>query len=526
MSVDQLTSFQEWADKNEAGNLPQVVLPSHYVTITECATQLFSLIAPTKQWFERGGVIMTVARKDDGRLALDILSPDAARSAFEKFASLYAWRSGENRAPVLKPTICSQDMAKALLKSQEAAATLPRVSGLLNCPVLYEVDGKLVMAQEGYDETTKLLITAGGEVPDIPLDDAVSQLSSLLDEFDFQSEGDKSRAVASIITPALKTGGFLKKRVPVDVAEADQSQSGKTYRQRIIAAIYNEKVSLVTSRTGGVGSVDESFNQALITGRPFIQLDNIRGKFDSAHTEAFMTADDSFPCRVPHQGEINILPDRFFIFLSSNGVDTTTDFANRSNIIRIRKKPAGFAYTRFEEGDLLDRVRHWQSYFLGCVFAVIREWHRLGQQRTEETRHDFREWVAVVDWIVQHIFKLAPVMDGHRQAQERVSNPQLIWLRKLALQINETGELSHALTATNLQRICETAGISIPGLRPEADENQANRVIGTIMAKLFGQNDALDVDSFTVTRIVKRMARDNPLAGGATDTRTYTVAKK
>ena len=107
--------------------------------------------------------------------------------------------------------------------------------------------------------------------------------------------------IASLITPALKSGGFIKGRVPADVAEADQSQSGKTYRQKVIAALYNEQLSLVTSREGGVGSIDESLNQALVAGRPFIQFDNFRGRFESAHLEAFLTAEGSFPCRVPHR---------------------------------------------------------------------------------------------------------------------------------------------------------------------------------------------------------------------------------
>ena len=177
----------------------------------------------------------------------------------------------------------------------------------------------------------------------------------------------------------MKAGGFLKGRVPADVAEADQSQSGKTYRQKVIAALYNERLSLVTSREGGVGSIDESLNQALVAGRPFIQFDNFRGRFDSAHLEAFLTAEGSFPCRVPHRGEVTVPPENYFVLLTSNGVDTTRDLANRSNIIRIKKKPAGFCFAKFAEGDLLDRVRQWQAYYLGCVFAVIREWHGRGQ---------------------------------------------------------------------------------------------------------------------------------------------------
>jgi hypothetical protein len=526
MSDEQVADVTEWAKVNGADGLPVLILPSGTVTITECAVNLFKLVAPTKRLFVRGGVVVGLVKRDDGLLALEILRPSAARSYFEKFARLVAWRAGEGNKLVLKPVTCPQEMADALLQSEEAAALLPRVQGLINCPVLREVKGQLTVGGVGYDEETRLLVTGGSMPPTVGLEEAVGALLALLEQFDFQSEGDKARAVASLITPGLKAGGFLKGRVPADVAEADQSQSGKTYRQKVIAALYNERLSLVTSREGGVGSIDESLNQALVAGRPFIQFDNFRGRFDSAHLEAFLTAEGSFPCRVPHRGEVTVPPENYFVLLTSNGVDTTRDLANRSNIIRIKKKPAGFVFAKFPEGDLLDRVRQWQGYYLGCVFAVIREWHGRGKPVTAETRHDFREWVQVVDWIGQNLFGTVAVMEGHQQAQERVSNPALVWLRNVVLAISEAGELDRALTATDLHGLCEGADITIPGLRPGADEGKGKKVIGSIMAKLFRDRDSIEVEAFDVAREERYVARDNASDGGNFKSKTYTVTRR
>ena len=213
------------------------------------------------------------------------------------------------------------------------------------------------------------------------------------------------------------------------------------------------------------------------------------------------------------------------VFLTSNGVDTTRDLANRSNIIRIRKKPPGFIFTKYPEGDLLARVRQWQAYYLGCVVAVIREWHAQGKPVTDETRHDFREWVQMVDWIGRNIFGTVPVMEGHQQAQERVSNPALVWLRNLVLAINEAGDLNRALTATDINTICDSADIAIPGLRSGADEDKAKKVIGTVMAKLFRDRDSLEADGFVVTREEKYVSRDNSSDGGSFKSKTYTVTK-
>ena len=525
MSDEQVADTRDWAKANDANGLPEIVLPGGGVTISECAEKLFGLIAPTKKLFMRGGAVVTLVTRDDGLLALEILRPAAARSFIEKFGRLFAWRSGADSGPVLKPVTCPQEMADALLQSEEAGRLLARVEGLMNCPVLREVGGELSVAGRGYDEKTRLLVTGGDMPPVLGLDEAVPALLALFAEFDFQSDGDKARAVASLISPALKAGGFLKGRVPADVAEADQSQSGKTYRQKVMAAVYNERLSLVTDREGGVGSVDESLSQALVAGRPFIQFDNFRGRFESKHLEAFMTAEGSFPCRVPHRGEVTVPPENYFVFLTSNGVDTTRDFANRSNIIRIRKKAAGFEFTKFEEGDLLERVRKWQAYYLGCVFAVIREWHARGRLRTNETRHDFREWVQVVDWIVRNVFGVGAVMDGHEQAQERVSSPALVWVRKVVLAASEAGELNRALTATDIHGLCDGAGIEVPGLRAGSDEDKGKKVVGSVMGKLFRDRDTLEVDGFTVTREERYVARESVSEGGGFTSKTYTITR-
>jgi hypothetical protein len=504
-------------------SLPHVILPSGDVTISQCAAQIFSLVAPTKSMFIRGGAVTIISRNDRGEYLLELLRPSAARSCFEKHGRLFAWRIGYKGKEVLKPAICPEETAKAIIESKEACDLLPKISGLINCPFLKAVNGKLSVSGVGYDEDTGVLVTAGKQPAVVPLTEAVAALTNLILEFDFQCPGDRSRAIASFITPALKIGGLIQGKVPADVAEADQSQSGKTYRQKLVAAVYNENVSIVSQKTGGVGSVDESLSARLVEGRPFIQFDNFRGRMDSAHLEAFLTAEGSFPARVPHRSEIQIDPDRFFILLSSNGVETTRDMANRSSIIRIRKRE-GFTYSNFPEGDLLSHLRANQSYYLGCVFAVIEEWYRGGRLRSSQLRHDFREWCQTLDWIVQNLFKAAPLMEGHEGAQERVSNPGLTFVRKLCLALEAEDSLETPLIASQLYDIAENAGIEVPGLRVP-DEEKARKVIGSIMAKVFNKGDAVELDGFRVVREESFRDREDATAGGGYSMKTYIFTK-
>jgi hypothetical protein len=275
---------------------------------------------------------------------------------------------------------------------------------------------------------------------------------------------------------------------------------------------------MVSCKSGGVGSVDESLASQLVAGRPFIQLDNFRGKFDSPQTEALLTAEKSFPARVPHCREVQIDPSRFFVSLTSNGVETTRDLANRSSIVRIRKRD-GFVFHQYPEGDLLEHVRARQAYFLGCVFAIVREWIRQGRRRTTEARHDFREWCQVLDWIVQNILHQAPLVGGHEAAQERVSNPALTFLRKLALAVVSQERAGEALIASELYEIADAASIDIPGLKGP-DDDKGKRVIGSLMARLFKDLQTVEIDGLVVERKEETKSRAE---GGDYTAKLYTV---
>jgi hypothetical protein len=262
----------------------------------------------------------------------------------------------------------------------------------------------------------------------------------------------------------------------------------------LVAAIYNESGRLITARAGGVGSVDESFSAALIAGRPFICLDNFRGKLDSQHLESFLTCPGEFQARVPHRGEVSLDPKRFIPQLTSNGLATTRDFALRSCICRIRKRPPGFKFR-----DALAEIQQRQPYYLGCVFSVIAKWVNYGKPQTDEMRHDFRPWCQRLDWIVRNIFGCAPLMDDHEMAQERVCNPGLTWLRQIAVALEHEDKLGEAWLATDLVETSNLHGVDIPGLR-EPNEDHAKRQVGILMARIFKGSNEIIVEDHRVTR--------------------------
>jgi hypothetical protein len=495
-----------------------VTLPGFGVTISETAQALFGIIAPTHELFVRGKVVVTLSKNASGTLIIDPLSSSAARTKLEAFASFFAPRAGRDGEMVLKPSVIPEELAKALLASHIAAQELPSITGIVGCPILAERDGKLVTLRKGFDRTSGLLVTSGLEVEEVPVPEAVRAIRELVEDFSFQSEGDRSRAIASILTPAIKMGGLITGPVPIDVAEATESQSGKTYRQKLICAVYNEIPALVPLKKGGCGSVDESLAERLINGRPFVQLDNYRGRLDSPMLEALITSTMEFPCRVPHCREILVDPGRFFLMISSNGADMTIDLANRSSIIRILKR-RGVTFRPW-----LDTVKERQGFYLGAVFAVVREWYAQGKPKNAEDRHDFREWVQALDWILQHIFNCAPIMEGHLDLQTRVANPTLGFLRRICQAAEKDSRLGQALLTADILELAEGHDIEIPGCPPSAQGNhdRLRKLIGSKLSPLFRDSNRVLLDHYAVIRDEALIARTDG-SGSTYLAKRYTV---
>ena len=139
---------------------------------------------------------------------------------------------------------------------------------------------------------------------------------------------------------------------------------------------------------------------------------------------------------------------------------------------------------------------------LSCIYSVIREWQAFKKPRTQEHRHDFREWSQTLDWIIQNIIGLPPLLEGHQAEQFRISNAALSFLRDLALAVQKAGDCNENLSATDLAIFCDAEGIEVPGCAPGADTNVITRRIGSILAPLFRETGAIQVEGFLITRAI------------------------
>ena len=481
-----------------------IILPSGGLQFLESAQRAFRILASSETLFLRGGRVCELVSGDDGLLKLDVVGEQTFRSRIEKHGKVMAYRAGPHGEELLTANArCSLDTAKAWLAS-EAREILPPIAAIHNCPLMVEDNGRVEILGKGYHRICGGRLIAGGDMPQqMELREATAALLDILSEFGFATPADKSRAIASLLSPAMKFAGLLGTHVPLFVVEADDSQAGKGFFFELIQTIYRETPSLVTQRLGGVGGFDESLAQAMLNARPFIQLDNVRGRIGSPYFEAVLTCPLSatVAARVPYKGDVQVRPERFTFQLTSNGFESTRDLANRSCIVRIRKRH-GFSFRHYPEGGLLKHVAANQSRYLGAVYCVVAQWIAHGKKASNDTRGEgrFRRWAQIMDWIVQELFALPPLMDGHEAAQERAANPALNWLRQVCLAVESDARLDETVTASDIMETCQGHSIEIPGIGGDEAEPKALMRIGQILGNTFKDRDEIECDGFAIQR--------------------------
>lgn len=250
----------------------------------------------------------------------------------------------------------------------------PKVSGIINSPTL-RPDGS-VLSERGYDKSTQLWCwpDASLKLPDMPnrptkrdAMEALELLKALLTGFAFQSELDRSVALAAILTTILR-GAF--DIAPMTLFLAHMAGTGKSYLVDLVSTIARGRPCPVITASRDEAEMDKRIGSLLIESAPMISIDNL--SFDlKGDLLCQMCTQQTVKVRVLGKSETPDCEWKGALFATGNNVNLSGDMTRRGLICNL---DAGMERPELREFDFspIDMVLKDRGAYIAAVLTIAR----------------------------------------------------------------------------------------------------------------------------------------------------------
>lgn len=252
---------------------------------------------------------------------------------------------------------------------------LPYLKGIARQPYL-RADGSLVSVA-GYDAQTHMYGVFKPEDYNIPktpsradAEKALDKLKSLLIEFDFKSEHDRSAALSAILTAVIRV---MLKVAPMLHADAHSYGSGKSFLCQLIISF----ATPASSTPHTFPSNDEEMKKLLfaefMTAPAVISFDNIEG--DLKPYPSLMTAltEEYVNGRILGQSKTQEASTNTLFLSSGNNVQPVRDATRRVITITLDPQCETPATREFKNNPVNDVAQNRGAY-ISAALTIIRAW--------------------------------------------------------------------------------------------------------------------------------------------------------
>lgn len=253
----------------------------------------------------------------------------------DELSELTNWRRKRSDANIaVPPLVCTMlvDLAWKL-------GVVPEVDGLFLAPTL-RPDGSL-LAAEGYDPTTRLLLVDLPSMPPIAVEpsrkeaeEALALLGDLLAEVMFVSRADRSVALSLILSAVVR--GALA-HIPLHIIKAPTIGSGKSFLVDVANVIATGQRCAAVAARSETEKWERQIAMALHGGDPIVSLDNFNGELRSdllaqAITQSVVKA------LLPYGREMVEIECRSVLTANGNNISIADDLGRRVVLCQIDAK--------------------------------------------------------------------------------------------------------------------------------------------------------------------------------------------
>lgn len=318
--------------------------------------------------FARGGEIVTIregAIRPIEEKGLDALIVRAATHVVDRGKS-----RDENPVP------CPKHVARTILGGI-GLDQWPKISGIVSSPTL-RADGSLI-ATPGYDALTGLVLAPGAisvVVPERPTrEDAKAALERLLEpfkEFPLETGGSKATLVALLLTPAMRR--IYDGATPLFLVDAEAPKAGKSKLVEIVARIHTGAPARMVPM-GRDEELEKQIASALVSGRPILNIDNVKGRLDSGALERMLTA-STWEGRLLGTNDKQLVLDNAATWcVTANNVQMGSEVERRTVLIRLLEQERA----KFAVADLEGWVGERRVELYSAVLTIVRAWIHAGK---------------------------------------------------------------------------------------------------------------------------------------------------
>ena len=327
-------------------------------------------LAATKRYYQRGGLIVSIATDPESRETS--IKPMSQPALLRALSGCAIWTRYDARS---EADVVIDPPAKhvTVLFDSESYQHLPVLTGIARQPHLRR-DGSLVR-EAGFDSVTGLFGVFDSrlfDVPEFPTRDqaldALAQLRALLTEFDFGNAHDEAAALAAILTAVIRPSLPV---APMFHIKAPQIASGKSYLSGLIAAFAGPTTPAAVAFPTSDEECQKLLLATLLAAPGVVVFDNLTSdlipykSLCSALTEEFLTG------RILGVSKTATVGTRALFLSSGNNVDAVRDMARRCITIALDPNVETPA-TRGFKGDPLAIVRADRERYVSLALTIIR----------------------------------------------------------------------------------------------------------------------------------------------------------
>jgi putative DNA primase/helicase len=283
---------------------------------------------------------------------------------------------------------------------------LPILTRIVEAPV-FAPDGSLQTAPGYHPASQTFYVPAPGffvpDVPEFPTPEDVQAAreliaTELLGDFPFLNDAERSHAIALLLLPFARD--LFIGPTPLHLFEKPSPGTGATLLVDILS--YPALGRPIPAMTEGSDEDEwrKRITAKLMAGSPFLLIDNLRKRLDSAAVAGAITA-MTWEDRILGVSEMAHLPVRCGWIATGNNPTVSTEIARRTVRVRLdAKMDQPWLRKEFRHPNLRQWAAQNRGRLVWAALTLIRAWVAAGRPSGQRSLGMFENWAATIGGVL------------------------------------------------------------------------------------------------------------------------------